>query len=728
MSKINTDNVYFEKLLDVFIEQFQAVKDKRIVLYGIGAFSATVIDTLKDFNIVGLMDRDPENIGKIMYGVPILSKEEVTKYADMIIINTEASYWQTIYRRISELEIDVYFRDGQRAFLDEKPKCNSDLKYWNIKMETLKDEIAKYDVISFDIFDTLITRKIYLPADVFRLVELKLKYEDNIDIEFEKIRVRALHTTGKIEPDYDDIYKQFKLLSGLEEETVLKIKDKEVEVEKSLFVLRKDMAHIFNYAKENGKKVIIVTDMYYSAQILSDFLEDCGISGFDDIFVSSEYGKTKADGNLFDEVIHKYGDRKILHIGDNVHSDINMAKEKGLTPFFVMSGRELLEKSSLREIIPHTCTVFDAIILGIIIARCFNSPFVLSETKGIVEIINPFDMGYMVYGPLNFGFCHWLYHKSNKDKIEKLLFFARDGYFLQNYYLQIKQFIEKKEKGKSFTQTEYFYISRRLAAVASVSNEEDFLEVAKLPYKGTFSDYMLKRWNVNIDKDDELYNELINTAINTDKLINSIKKYGKEVKRSIEADKENYKRYVKKHIEGINKWGIVDTWYFGNCQYYLSKMLNASTTGYYFGVNLSDENRNSHYNVLKACYNDEANSLGENVNCLKYSLYFETIFTAPHGMIRSCSGDNEFIYEAKSRNQLQFGLREEVAKGSEEFISEAMNILGAEALKKNQFDYLFCDKFYGICWEGGVNLDKEIKNKMYNENFFQSSEEFLIME
>lgn len=728
MQKMDTGNVYFEKLLKIFIEKFQAVKDKRIVLYGIGAFSATVIDTLKDFNIVGLMDRDPENIGKIMYGVPILSKEEVTKYADMIIINTEAGYWQTIYKRISELEIDVYFRNGQKAFLEETPKCNSDLEYWNIKMETLKEQIEKYDVISFDIFDTLITRKIYLPADVFRLVELKLKYEDNIDIEFEKIRVRALHTTGKTEPDYDDIYKQFKILSGLTEELVLKIKNKEFEVERSLFVLRKDMAYIFNYAKEMGKKVIIITDMYYSAHILSDFLEEYGINGFDDIFVSSEYGKTKSNGDLFDEVIHKYGNRKILHIGDNMHSDINMAKERGITPFFVMSGRELLEKSSLREIIPHTCTVFDAIILGIIIAKYFNSPFVLSKTKGIVEITNSRDMGYMVYGPLNLGFCHWLYQKSNKDKIEKLLFFARDGYFLQNYYLQIKQFIEKQKKIKGITETEYFYISRRLAAVSSVSNEDDFLEVAKLPYKGAFSDYMLKRWNVDIDKNDELYNELINTAINTDKLINSIKKYGKEVKKSISADKENYIRYVKRHIEGINKLAIVDTWYYGNCQYYLSKMLNASTTGYYFGVNMSGENRNSHCNVLKACYNDEADPLGKKVNCLKYSLHYETIFTAPHGMIRSCTGDNEFIYEAKSKNQQEWGLREEVAKGSEEFISEAMYILGAEVLEKNEFDYSFCDKFYGICWEGGIKPDKEIQSKMYNENFFQSSEEFLIME
>lgn len=170
-------NIYFEKLLQMFTNAFENYADKKIVLYGIGAFSATVIDRLTKFHIVGLMDRDPENIGKVLYGVPILSKEQAERDADLIIINMEASYWQTIYKRIQDIKGDVYYRNGQKAYLDNTLKCDANLEYWRSGKEELLQKINEYSTISFDIFDTLLTRKVYLPADVFSLVELRLRNE-----------------------------------------------------------------------------------------------------------------------------------------------------------------------------------------------------------------------------------------------------------------------------------------------------------------------------------------------------------------------------------------------------------------------------------------------------------------------------------------------------------------------------------------------------------------------
>ncbi len=37
--------------------------------------------------------------------------------------------------------------------------------------------LCKYDIISFDIFDTLITRNMYEPNDIFKLMEEKLNIE-----------------------------------------------------------------------------------------------------------------------------------------------------------------------------------------------------------------------------------------------------------------------------------------------------------------------------------------------------------------------------------------------------------------------------------------------------------------------------------------------------------------------------------------------------------------------
>lgn len=49
-----------------------------------------------DFKIIGLMDRDNANIGKKIYGVPVLGKEEVREKADLIIINNSINYMENI--------------------------------------------------------------------------------------------------------------------------------------------------------------------------------------------------------------------------------------------------------------------------------------------------------------------------------------------------------------------------------------------------------------------------------------------------------------------------------------------------------------------------------------------------------------------------------------------------------------------------------------------------------
>lgn len=715
-------NIYFEKLLRAFVETFSVYKEKRIVLYGIGAFSATVIEYLEDFHIVGLMDRDPENIGKVLYGVPILSKEQAEEKADLIIINTEAGYWQTIYKRICGIRIPVYYRSGQEAYLDETPTCDASLEYWNSSGEKLMHEINRHTVISFDIFDTLVTRKIYLPADVFELVELRLRHEYHLAINFRELRTKALHTTGAEEPDYDEIYEQFRKLSGLNEETAEKIKRLEFEIEMQLLTPRKEMVQALDYAKKMQKQVILVSDMYYSGRQLEALLDRAGISGYDEIFVSCEYRKTKQGGLLYDEIFRKYGKEHLLHIGDNRYSDYEVPREKGADAFYIMSGRDLLGNSSVKNIIPQISTLTDSLSIGIVLADIFNSPFALCETKGILCFADAEQIGYSVFAPLIFGFTHWLWKSAVEDKVEKLLFFARDGYFLKGYFQRIQEYGKCGED----IEAEYFMISRRLAGVASIHDKETFLEVAKLPYKGTFPEYMEKRWNVHVSLEDEWSDTYINTAIHFEELFSHMMVYKDELAQSIRRDRENYKRYCQEHTEG-KRIAVVDTWYYGTCQWYLSQILNKSIQGYYFGANLTDDNRNNHYNTMSACYNDKKNPTGGGVRCMKDSLYFESVFTAPHGMVRSCEGNGKFSYEPKGKNQQEFWLREKMDSGVTRFFEDFMEILGEDALRNVNFHYPFCDEMYGT-FIGETKFSKEIRSRLYNENYFQSSEEFLIAE
>lgn len=68
---------------------------------------------IPDFNVVGFMDRDQDKIGTLIYGLPILKKEDAEEKADLVIINTVESYWKIIFARIQDIQLPVYYRNGR---------------------------------------------------------------------------------------------------------------------------------------------------------------------------------------------------------------------------------------------------------------------------------------------------------------------------------------------------------------------------------------------------------------------------------------------------------------------------------------------------------------------------------------------------------------------------------------------------------------------------------------
>lgn len=114
-----------QKKWDDFKAAFKDYKDKKIVLYGIG-LGAVLVTANDCFRFVGLMDRDPANIGRTMYGLPIISLAEAETIADMIVINAPETYWEIIYKRIENSKIPIYFRNGEKAHITEKSKITEE--------------------------------------------------------------------------------------------------------------------------------------------------------------------------------------------------------------------------------------------------------------------------------------------------------------------------------------------------------------------------------------------------------------------------------------------------------------------------------------------------------------------------------------------------------------------------------------------------------------------------
>ena len=131
-----------------------------------------------------------------------------------------------------------------------------------------------------------------------------------------------------------DIYDNFSI-SKKEKNNLLKL---ELKIENENLFLNEHIYKWIKLAKNYNKKVILISDMYLSLKdikrIALNKLEK--ISFIDNIYISSEIGFRKATGKLFEYVLNDnyIKNNEILHIGDNIRSDINIANAIGIKTIF----------------------------------------------------------------------------------------------------------------------------------------------------------------------------------------------------------------------------------------------------------------------------------------------------------------------------------------------------------------------------------------------------------
>lgn len=104
-----------QKQEDEFRNNFSCLKGKKLVIYGTGRKTKNILSRLADFDIVGLLDGNPDNIGKKIGRFSIISIEEAEKLAECIIIITSEIYWDIIYRRIGMCKLPIYLGNGVLA-------------------------------------------------------------------------------------------------------------------------------------------------------------------------------------------------------------------------------------------------------------------------------------------------------------------------------------------------------------------------------------------------------------------------------------------------------------------------------------------------------------------------------------------------------------------------------------------------------------------------------------
>ena len=285
---------------------------------------------------------------------------------------------------------------------------------------TIYQLIDCYEVISFDIFDTLLLRPYVKPTDLFYHLELLEKVPG-----YAYARIRAEQDARKKIPEatLDEIYSELCGYPGM--------KEKEKQLEEQVLTANSEMKPIYDYAKMKGRRIVIVSDNYLPEQFLKSVLETNGYTGFTNLYVSCEYRKNKHSGALFKEVIEheRVNPQSILHIGDNAHSDQKMAyKNKISSVRYTKVIDQLLHNDSRSKLFleKHPGEVNASILLGMIaMKRSLNTTYW-------------HRIGYTYAGPSILGYMKWLDNNLIDNPPTDVLFVARDGYTLQQVFDIIK--------------------------------------------------------------------------------------------------------------------------------------------------------------------------------------------------------------------------------------------------------------------------------------------------
>lgn len=619
-------------------EILQLHKNDRIIVYGLGTETERFLGEWGDrLDICGLLDGFRED-GE-MFGYPVLPhKAAVDRGVKLIIVVARPGSCKAIAKRIGGMcrENGIKLYDVRGRDLLASSAVSFDLsEVCGKSRKELMEEIAQAEVVSFDLFDTLVTRKVYSYTDVFELVETELEHRGAVIPELAKLRLMAEKQLSKNDaPTLTEIYEMVLDEAGTDTITSSELADLEYAADLATMVERSAICGVFNEVVAEGKRVVITTDSYYSLGQIREILDRFDIKGYEKLFVSCEYGTSKTQ-ELFEEVVKLAGDNgSVIHIGDDTAADIEAAGKFGLKSFRVFSGMNLFDALGGMGAETFIESLSDRVKAGLFISRLFNNPFWFDGDDRKVVVGDAHDVGYLFCGPMIADFVLWMKERIHSEEFGQILFCARDGYLVKKLY----------ERVDAKTRSEYFLTSRTAAIRAGMESEEDIEYVSSMKFSGSAKDALKVRFGVD---DSRL------------------------VLEKARNQRANYKRYIDGFSFSGDKFAMFDFVAKGTTQLFLGKLFDQHLKGFYF-LQLEPEFMADRGLDIEPFYTEE-----EKNSSAIYDNYYilETMLTAPYPQLLEFDQDGTPVYAKETRSKENIACFERMQAGIEAFFDEFTELL-----------------------------------------------------
>lgn len=348
-------------------------------------------------------------------------------------------------------------------------------------VEYVRSHASDYHTISFDLFDTLLVRRIHDP-DLVKLPVARYianlargygisKSWQSIQKTRDRIEQQQRQETGQKFDDHEAFYPAF-METALKEifETYYQpdileaVTRYELEMESRMLVPRALFVDLLHELKGLNKRLLIISDIYLPSDHLKVLVERAGIlSLVEDLVSSADTFLAKASGHAFPLVQERFDidTSTWLHIGDNPISDGLRPTEFGIKALLLKDSDEKFRKGLIRRYYHYGR------------GRPFYRGRALAQLMLPLEAENRdqddlYVEGFSFLGPMIGAFVQHIAEECRRLGLKKVFFFSREGYTFKQVWERVAPLLFPDG---DLPEIEYIYVSRMALAGASCAHE-----------------------------------------------------------------------------------------------------------------------------------------------------------------------------------------------------------------------------------------------------------------
>ena len=473
-------------------------------------------------------------------------------------------------------------------------------------------------VIAFDFFDTLVHRDCH-PETVLVKWARQMSLFSNFRISAREIYETRkeiesnIHNNGEEDFAYKELieclYEKFKTSfeGKSKQQFVEKSFNEEVNIELEHLYIDRDNCTLLKKLS-NNYTIVLISDFYCSEDFFKIILENFGLlKFFDKLYISSEIGKRKSTGSLYEFVLADLNitANELLMIGDNQFSDCFIPKRKGIQTKLIS----------------------------------YKSLCVLPDINDLIHKIKYFECRdiFSGYASLVLLFIERLYKKAVQNGVDCLLFCSREGQNLLYLFNEYQNRLYKKHKIKA----KYFYVSRKSTLCPSLKNieNETFFQIFRQFHELSIYDFLynigflnseiIEICNLNHFRTDTIVTNSENDCVLEQ--LRSCDLFKKLYDKRREEEQAKLEKYINYLVGKSKQIYIVDIGWKGTIQDNLKSSLGNgySLVGFYFGLNKDTvrSDGNQKFGLIFDINKKSCNSEFFSYCCVN----LEHVFAADHG-------------------------------------------------------------------------------------------------